>query len=257
MKGSKFAIKGWKVRGGSANGFTPSVSVNSMSSSLMSISPCYGGHSGDASDSSGGTNRTGTTGPKSLAELMSSKSGNVSTTTNSNKASIFERLGEVPIPAGGGGPGRPKSNIIPTPESQEPVSELEDHHAATPLIQNPLENTLVRCTSILCESHDKMIVDTIMRDVVQRDLNVSFEDIAALDDAKRLLNEAIVLPILMPEFFTGKLIILFSSIAFPQNTICPDRYKRTLERCSALRASWDRQDSPRKGSSWNQFQCLF
>ena len=32
---------------------------------------------------------------------------------------------------------------------------------------------------------------------------MSFDDIAALDTAKRLLNEAIVLPLMMPELFTG------------------------------------------------------
>jgi katanin p60 ATPase-containing subunit A1 len=48
------------------------------------------------------------------------------------------------------------------------------------------------------------IIDTVLRDVIQRDLKVTFEDIAALDGAKRLLNEAIVLPMIMPEFFTGR-----------------------------------------------------
>ncbi len=34
--------------------------------------------------------------------------------------------------------------------------------------------------------------------------DVTFDDIAALDDAKRVLNEAMVLPLLVPEFFTGR-----------------------------------------------------
>jgi katanin p60 ATPase-containing subunit A1 len=38
---------------------------------------------------------------------------------------------------------------------------------------------------------------------VQRNLGVTFDDVAALSNAKRLLNEAIVLPMIMPEFFTG------------------------------------------------------
>jgi len=33
--------------------------------------------------------------------------------------------------------------------------------------------------------------------------SVSWSNIAKLDDAKRLLKEAIVLPLLMPELFTG------------------------------------------------------
>lgn len=61
-------------------------------------------------------------------------------------------------------------------------------------------------------------MDSVMRDVVQhRDLGVTFDDIASLSEAKRLLNEAIVLPLLMPEFFTGirqpwKVIYLYNAI---------------------------------------------
>ena len=46
-------------------------------------------------------------------------------------------------------------------------------------------------------------MDTVMRDVVQQDLGVQFTDIAALGEAKRLLSEAVILPLAMPEFFTG------------------------------------------------------
>jgi hypothetical protein len=50
---------------------------------------------------------------------------------------------------------------------------------------------------------DSAIVEQIERDIIDRDLGVTFDDIAALDTAKRLLNEAVVLPLLVPEFFTG------------------------------------------------------
>jgi katanin p60 ATPase-containing subunit A1 len=36
------------------------------------------------------------------------------------------------------------------------------------------------------------------RDVVEKNPNVSFADIAELDDAKKVLQEAVLLPILMP-----------------------------------------------------------
>lgn len=41
------------------------------------------------------------------------------------------------------------------------------------------------------------------RDVVSKNPNVSFDDIAELDDAKRVLQEAVVLPLLMPDYFRG------------------------------------------------------
>lgn len=65
------------------------------------------------------------------------------------------------------------------------------------------ESLLAACAASLTASHEPAIVDTIMRDVVQRDLGVTFESIAALSTAKRLLTEAVVLPLMMPEFFTG------------------------------------------------------
>eukprot|EP00741_Cyanophora_paradoxa_P014935 tig00020830_g14409.t1 len=41
------------------------------------------------------------------------------------------------------------------------------------------------------------------QDILDRPLGVTFDDIAGLADAKRLLNEAVVLPLIIPEHFTG------------------------------------------------------
>ena len=41
------------------------------------------------------------------------------------------------------------------------------------------------------------------RDVLDRSPGVHWEDIAGLAEAKRLLEEAVVLPLLMPDYFTG------------------------------------------------------
>lgn len=41
------------------------------------------------------------------------------------------------------------------------------------------------------------------REVVDKSPNVQFDDIADLDDTKKLLQEAVLLPILMPEYFKG------------------------------------------------------
>lgn len=51
--------------------------------------------------------------------------------------------------------------------------------------------------------HDQHILELVERDIVDHDLGVTFEDIAALDTAKRLLQEAVVLPLMIPEFFQG------------------------------------------------------
>ena len=41
------------------------------------------------------------------------------------------------------------------------------------------------------------------RDVLDKNPGVNFDDIADLEETKRLLQEAVLLPILMPEYFKG------------------------------------------------------
>lgn len=50
---------------------------------------------------------------------------------------------------------------------------------------------------------DGDLVDQLDRDILQRNLNVRWSDIADLEEAKRLLEESVVLPIWMPDFFKG------------------------------------------------------
>lgn len=50
---------------------------------------------------------------------------------------------------------------------------------------------------------DNDLVEMLERDMVQKNPNIRWDDIAELTDAKRLLEEAVVLPMWMPEFFKG------------------------------------------------------
>ena len=47
------------------------------------------------------------------------------------------------------------------------------------------------------------MIDMLERDIVQKDPNIHWDDIADLHEAKRLLEEAVVLPMWMPDFFKG------------------------------------------------------
>merc|ERR1712025_541898 len=51
--------------------------------------------------------------------------------------------------------------------------------------------------------YDSDLVDMLERDIVQKDPNIHWDDIADLNEAKRLLEEAVVLPMWMPDFFKG------------------------------------------------------
>ncbi|KAF7271679.1 katanin p60 isoform X2 [Rhynchophorus ferrugineus] len=54
-----------------------------------------------------------------------------------------------------------------------------------------------------CNGMERELADVLERDIVQKNPNIRWDDIADLHEAKRLLEEAVVLPMLMPEFFTG------------------------------------------------------
>lgn len=50
---------------------------------------------------------------------------------------------------------------------------------------------------------NKDLIEALERDIVQRNPNVKWNDIAGCDEAKKLLKEAVVLPMIMPEYFRG------------------------------------------------------
>uniref|UniRef100_UPI00358EEF25 katanin p60 ATPase-containing subunit A1-like isoform X2 n=1 Tax=Myxine glutinosa TaxID=7769 RepID=UPI00358EEF25 len=51
--------------------------------------------------------------------------------------------------------------------------------------------------------YDKDLVEVLERDIVSRNPNIRWDDIADLVEAKKLLEEAVVLPMWMPDFFKG------------------------------------------------------
>ncbi|TSK49624.1 Katanin p60 ATPase-containing subunit A-like 1 [Bagarius yarrelli] len=51
--------------------------------------------------------------------------------------------------------------------------------------------------------YDSDLVNVLERDIVSRKPNIHWNDIADLEDAKKLLREAVVLPMLLPDFFKG------------------------------------------------------
>lgn len=55
-----------------------------------------------------------------------------------------------------------------------------------------------------CHGMERDLADILERDILQKNPNVKWDDIADLEDAKNLLNEAVELPMLMPDFFTGE-----------------------------------------------------
>lgn len=45
------------------------------------------------------------------------------------------------------------------------------------------------------------LVETLERDILQKNPDVRWKDVVGLDDAKSVLQEAMVLPLVMPDYF--------------------------------------------------------
>ena len=138
---------------------------------------------------------------RTLAEIMSAKNR---PTSDREEVPSYPRLGAEPVRWGSsGGPGRPQTPSNSSSTIAATNTTERNNSKGREVMTNSLDSLIAHASSTLREHHDGNIVDTVLRDIVQRDLGVTFNDIAALGTAKRLLNEAVVLPLMIPEFFTG------------------------------------------------------
>lgn len=51
--------------------------------------------------------------------------------------------------------------------------------------------------------YEAHLVDNLEKEILQRDPSIQWADVAGLNEAKAILQEAVVLPVIMPEFFKG------------------------------------------------------
>lgn len=74
---------------------------------------------------------------------------------------------------------------------EEDKSDAEDSETPAPPAKFP------------SDCFNRELVEMIERDLLTKTPNVSWDDIAGLKEAKDLLEEAVVLPVLRPDFFRG------------------------------------------------------
>ena len=91
-----------------------------------------------------------------------------------NKRQSNDRRSNAPVPGGGGVAGMNAANGNGQPEKKFEAAGI-----------------------------NKDLIEALERDIVQKNPNVKWDDIAGCDDAKKLLKEAVVLPMIMPEYFKG------------------------------------------------------
>jgi hypothetical protein len=97
----------------------------------------------------------------------------------------------------------PPSNLsYKVPTTAPPTSNIPPSSSAPSTLPSTMLLTPSQYAEIV-QQNEANIVETVLRELVPVDSPITFQDIAALDHAKKLLYESIVLPTLMPQFFTG------------------------------------------------------
>lgn len=93
---------------------------------------------------------------------------------------------------------------------------------------------------------DVDLVDMLERDILQKNPNIHWDDIADLREAKRLLEEAVVLPMWMPDYFKGirrpwKGVLMVGPVSWQYLNICA-----VFKNLCIL--AWHRKNNARKSS---------
>jgi len=117
---------------------------------------------------------------------------------------------------------REETAVVPLPPITNTNKSMGSNTTPLPDLTSPSSQNLTVTTSVKSQEmddrdrreslrldliemgHNDDITDGVLRDlVVSDDQKITFDDIAGMDDAKRLLHEAVVLPLIVPEVFSG------------------------------------------------------
>jgi SpoVK/Ycf46/Vps4 family AAA+-type ATPase len=117
----------------------------------------------------------------------------------------LQREGILPTDPNARGAGGRKANMSKSSQSNAASTAESGKCARSPssVSAGPpkLAPAAAQCSAFT--DGDPRFISMIERDIIHKRADVSWDQIAALHDAKRLLRECCVMPLLMPELFTG------------------------------------------------------
>ncbi|XP_055706336.1 katanin p60 ATPase-containing subunit A1 isoform X2 [Phlebotomus papatasi] len=115
------------------------------------------------------------------------------------KSRSVERMRARKLKAAKEKPKKSSSEEAGASDDQE-VTSIEDNPHSTHTNSPKSATKNKHFNAVGYENH---LVDTLEKDILQRNPNVQWSDVAGLNEAKTILQEAVVLPVLMPDFFKG------------------------------------------------------
>lgn len=96
---------------------------------------------------------------------------------------------------------KPKKSSSEENEDDQEVTSIEENSTTN----NSPKGTRVREKVKIFNptGYEAHLVESLEKDILQRDPSIQWNDVAGLNEAKAILQEAVVLPVIMPEFFKG------------------------------------------------------
>eukprot|EP00051_Salpingoeca_urceolata_P012445 m.154252 g.154252 ORF g.154252 m.154252 type:complete len:515 (-) comp17494_c1_seq1:1353-2897(-) len=123
--------------------------------------------------------------------------------TNAGGASNARRGGGSSKAAAPSGRSRPTGRGGGSKKEPSSSKRGSDKSKGSKKQQQPEEEEDDNAFDAAAMGYDREMVQGLERDIVMRNPSVTWDDIAGLVDAKALLKEAVVLPMLLPDYFTG------------------------------------------------------
>lgn len=116
-----------------------------------------------------------------LPSIVSRKSSSTNSVNSGRKARSVERVCKI------------KRQLAPI---KPIVRKTDDHTEGIDMTVMERDEKVFDATGY--EAH---LVETLERDILQKNPDVRWKDVVGLDDAKSVLQEAMVLPLVMPDYF--------------------------------------------------------
>lgn len=128
---------------------------------------------------------------------------NIKTSTQaSRKSRSAERLRSRKLSTASSKPKQKKKPTTLASDSDQEVTSLEENSNSTS--QSSRKSSPKRKPKAFASlGYEPGLVDCLEKDILQRNPGVKWTDVAGLNEAKLILQEAVVLPIIIPEFFKG------------------------------------------------------
>ncbi|KAM4772756.1 katanin p60 ATPase-containing subunit A1 [Rhinophrynus dorsalis] len=112
---------------------------------------------------------------------------------NNNRLSAAVKCSNVPSSRH---PNNVKVKPVRAREKKDPLSKVKEEKSKSDVPETEVKK-------FDGAGYDKDLVEALERDIISQNPNIRWDDIADLEEAKKLLKEAVVLPMWMPEFFKG------------------------------------------------------